>query len=181
MTIVKAAHDYKDRPWLAYDVHFRTLAATMAAPVLGPGGPIPVVPAFQLAARQATPSWSTHTTRPTQRTDRGQIEGPRRSKPPAGATIKKGKERAVPYQAARTFICWKYSTNVCHSTMCSYRHICLSCHGSHPEVRYPGAEMSSKDTLSNLALDKRMKVAKTSMREALMFHSFWKRLTHVWR
>ena len=28
-TITKVAHDYEGKPWLAYDVHFRTLAATM--------------------------------------------------------------------------------------------------------------------------------------------------------
>ena len=41
-----------------------------------------------------------------------------------GTTIKKGKERAAPYQAART--------PICRSTTCSYRNICLSCHGSYP-------------------------------------------------
>ena len=29
LIITKAAHDYTGRPWLSYDVHFRTLAASM--------------------------------------------------------------------------------------------------------------------------------------------------------
>ena len=28
--IVKAEHDYEGTPWLSYDAHFRSLAATMA-------------------------------------------------------------------------------------------------------------------------------------------------------
>ena len=45
--ITKAAHDYDGTPWLSYDVHFRTLAASMQLPSkLEPSRPVVVVTTF---------------------------------------------------------------------------------------------------------------------------------------
>ena len=134
-TITKAAHDYEGKPWLAYDVHFRTLAATMQ---------------LQSWAQVDQSLWSQHFNRAVVRCEVGNplTVGPyqladteeKGLREKSGGPIKKGKERVVPYhQAARNPICKKYNTDGCRSTTCSYRHICLSCHGTHPETKCSGS------------------------------------------
>ena len=42
----------------------------------------------------------------------------------------RGKDRANPYQVP---ICMKFNKEGCRSPSCSYRHICLSCHGQNAD------------------------------------------------
>jgi hypothetical protein len=98
--ITKAAHDYEGTPWLSYDSHFRTLAATL-----------------HLAnwSQIDQSLWSQHFNRAIVR---------------KFTPSQRGKDRANPYQVP---ICMKFNKEGCRSPSCSYRHVCLSCHGQHAE------------------------------------------------
>ena len=98
--ITKAAHDYEGTPWLSYDSHFRTLAATL-----------------HLAnwSQIDQSLWSQHFNRAIVR---------------KFTPSQRGKDRANPY---RVPICMKFNKEGCRSPSCSYRHVCLSCHGQHAE------------------------------------------------
>ena len=123
--IAKAAYDYEGTPWLSYDTHFRTLAASMR---------------LQSWCTIDQSLWSQHFNRATLRTSNSgalaigpyQAEaGPSGGKAkPSGGT--RPKERWVPY--GRSPICMKWNREGCRSALCSYRHVCLNCHGLHREA-----------------------------------------------
>ncbi len=134
--IVKAANDYEGKPWLAYDIHFRTLAASMR---------------LQTWGRVDQALWSQHFNRAgTHREGSEALSiGPYNQAPMTGAAAtktglsSKGKERAGLYPRTPP-ICIKWNREDCHSASCSYRHICLACHGQHREQNCLNKANSSK-------------------------------------
>ncbi len=146
--ITKAAHDYEGNPWLAYDVHFRTLAASMQLPTWG-------------QVDQAL--WSQHFNRATVRVkdggsalaigpySTGQAEGADAGHSSSQArsggkptSTGKGKERVSPYPRTAP-ICIKWNRENCRSPACTYRHVCLSCHGQHREANCPSGASQRRE------------------------------------
>ena len=125
--ITKAAHDYEGTPWLSYDTHFRTLAASMH---LQTWGHVDQSLWFQTFNRA---TW--------RQTNQGALAiGPYMSQPqdakpgtvPGKVAKGKSKEIVTPYTRQQP-ICIKWNRDGCRSAQCTYRHICLSCHGLHRE------------------------------------------------
>ena len=129
--IAKAAYDYEGTPWLSYDTHFRTLAASMRLQSWG-------------AVDQSL--WSQHFNRATLRaSNSGALAiGPYQADTaPVGGKARtsswtRPKERSRPY--GRSPICVKWNRDGCRSAVCGFRHVCLDCHGLHKEIDCPSAK-----------------------------------------
>lgn len=133
--ISKAAHDFEGTPWLSYDAHFRCLAATLqlqawatpeqaiwsqyfgrATPRAHTSNALSVGPYTELPSTQ---------TREEARGQRSSSQGqPRR------------KERGYPYSCPQP-ICARWNKTQCRAPDCTYRHVCLDCHGPHREPDCP--------------------------------------------
>ena len=138
--IVKAAHDYEGTPWLSYDAHFRSVAATMQ---------------LQTWSTPDQTIWSQYFNRANPRmagsnalsvgpygySNQDDLRGVMAT--PARALARK--ERPLPY-SRQAPICLRWNKEGCRSPDCTYRHMCLACHGPHRE---PQCSMGPTATMRN--------------------------------
>lgn len=126
--IAKAAYDYKGTPWLSYDTHFRTLAASLR---------------LQTWCMTDQSLWSQHFNRAVLRAsnDGALAIGPynQESDHKSGNVKLVGglKYKENPYPLSP--ICLKWNKEGCRRATCTYR---LDCHGPHKEADYTAAKIA---------------------------------------
>ena len=138
--IVKASNDYEGTPWLLYDSHFRSHAA--AKPV---GGWCVVYPHLwtqyfnQAQAKCNSPAKSENGTGKILGTEQRESTG--QQNPSKNPSSIQGASR-VPNQRFQPYpknppICRRWNSTGCREASCSFRYICIECHGNHREVHCP--------------------------------------------
>ncbi len=120
--IVKAAHDYEGTPWLSYDAHFRSLAATIQSTNWNAPDQAIWSQYFSRAIPRRVGS-SALSVRPYSDL------GTRHNDSPCRKRSFQKEVRASPYSRTAP-ICVHWNLEGCRSPDCTYRHVCLSCHGT---------------------------------------------------
>ena len=137
--VVKAAHNFEGTPWLwlSYDAHFRCLAATMQLQCWSTPNQGIWSQYFSRASprNQGTNALSVGPYLDTSRDDKDERKGPK----PAPQTSSGGgrkRDRPSPYPKQAP-ICMRWNREGCRAPDCTFRHICLECHGAHRETNCP--------------------------------------------
>ena len=144
--IIKASRDYEETPWLQYDQHYRRYAAAESPKQWGAIQPelwtlyFGRAVARQRCANCGEPGHSQCEGggTPTTTTPLAQQSGGPQNSMVRGKRWTRGEVRPQPYSRPPP-ICkrWNRGPGGCRLPDCSFRHVCLECHGSHREPDCP--------------------------------------------
>ena len=142
--IVKAAHDYSGTPWLSYDSHFRSLAATLQLQNWSMSDQAIWTQYFGRAEPRSQPSNALSVgpyggTQPSEGRE-SRAHSPRGKRP---------KDRKQPYPKQNP-ICIRWNREGCASPECRYRHVCLECHGPHRAPSCPSSSSANQGSKAKL-------------------------------
>ena len=142
--VTKASADYQGTPWLAYDIHFRQVAAVTKQTDWSQVNSSLWTQYFA-NAKIATAQDSGLTMVPVhQPYERGTEESSNSGYRPEKQPKKDTKWKPYPKEQP---ICLRWNRAGCRDANCSYRHICLDCHSpKHKLSACPGKETAPNQT-----------------------------------
>ncbi len=126
--IVQASRQFQGSPWAEYDTRFRMQAAAQRRTRLAELDTTLWTVAFARAEPAQRCRWCLSVDHPSKECEEKSDEEEAESSP---------RKRYKASQETKKPICKNWNKGVCRSSWCSFRHICIECHGAHTKQDCP--------------------------------------------